>query len=234
MREGLQTSGSLNVETARDLRALPMFYRVSDATIRELNRHARWIDVREGSTIVLPGDLLDKVFFVTRGEFWFFAYTIDGKVVSLREAGVGSLIGEAALVGGFTANFAVEASVDCAIAVIKPAAILDLMAQDRELALSILRSTVDREQILMEQVVELTTLDVSQRIRSELMRLSRKHARHDGSASIHPIPTHSDIARRIGTYREAVSRAMSHLQYAGIIVREDDRLLVPDIAKLMS
>ncbi|WP_061934982.1 Crp/Fnr family transcriptional regulator [Aureimonas sp. AU22] len=234
MRESLQTIGSLNGESARDLRTLPMFHRVSETTIRELNRQARWLDVREGAAIVLPGDLLDKVFFVTRGEFWFFAYTKEGKVVSLREAGVGSFIGEAALVGGCVANFAVEASVDSTIAAIKPAAILDLFAQDRELVLSILRSTVDREQILMEQVVELTTLDVSQRIRSELMRLCRKHARHDGSACIHPIPTHSDIARRIGTYREAVSRAMSHLQYAGIIIREDDRLVVPDIAKLAS
>lgn len=233
MREGLQSIGSPQGELARDLRALPMFRRVSEATILELNRQARWLDVRENTAIVLPGDLLDKVFFVTRGEFWFFAYTKEGKAVSLREAGVGSFIGEAALVGGRSATFAVEASVDSTIAAIKPAVILDLFARDRELVLSILRSAVDREQILMEQVVELTTFDVSQRIRSELMRLCRKHARLDGSASIHPIPTHSDIALRIGTYREAVSRTMSHLQYAGIIIREDDRLLVPDIAKLM-
>lgn len=234
MRESSQTNGSLNGEMARDLRALPMFQRLSEATIRELNRQARWLDVREGATIVLPGDLLDKVFVVTRGEFWFFAYTEEGKVVSLRESSVGSFIGEAALVGGFTANFAVEASADSTVAIIKPTAILDLFCQDRELVLSLLRSAIDREQVLIEQVVELTTLDVSQRIRSELMRLCRKHARHDGSASIHPIPTHSDIACRIGTYREAVSRTMSHLQYAGIIIREDDRLLVPDVTKLGS
>ncbi|MBB3961640.1 Crp/Fnr family transcriptional regulator [Aureimonas phyllosphaerae] len=221
MRESSQTNGSLNGEMARDLRALPMFQRLSEATIRELNRQARWLDVREGATIVLPGDLLDKVFVVTRGEFWFFAYTEEGKVVSLRESSVGSFIGEAALVGGFTANFAVEASADSTVAVIKPAAILDLFCQDRELVLSLLRSAIDREQVLIEQV-------------GELMRLCRKHARHDGSASIHPIPTHSDIACRIGTYREAVSRTMSHLQYAGIIIREDDRLLVPDVTKLGS
>ena len=54
------------------------------------------------------------------------------------------------------------------------------------------------------------------------------------SAKITPSPTHLDIANRISTHREAVSRELSDLTKTGILKRSEGKLLIDNVAKLES
>jgi len=55
------------------------------------------------------------------------------------------------------------------------------------------------------------------RLHAELLRISRR--RRDGVLIICPPPTHQDLASRIGSQREAVSRELKRLERDGVITR---------------
>ena len=85
---------------------------------------------------------------------------------------------------------------------------------------------------LTARIVEFSTLGVKNRIHCELLRMA-KAAMEDGSQSeLDPAPTHSDLAARISTHREAVSRELSRLSKLGIIERKGRSIIVKDVERL--
>jgi CRP-like cAMP-binding protein len=85
---------------------------------------------------------------------------------------------------------------------------------------------------LSERVVEFSTLGVKNRIHAELLRLAREHMRDANKAVIMPAPTHNEIASRVSTHREAVTRELNHLAQDGLIERQHGGLTILDVARL--
>ena len=80
-------------------------------------------------------------------------------------------------------------------------------------------------------MVEFSTLVVQNRIQAELLRLVADAAK-DAGALLSPDPSLADIAERIRTHREAVSRELSRLASIGLIRREGTNLRIVDVARL--
>jgi len=74
-------------------------------------------------------------------------------------------------------------------------------------------------------VNEFSTMNVGSRLRSELLRLSRPGA-EDGTAIVTPPPTHLELAARISTHREAVTRELKSLERAGLIERRRNGIVL--------
>ncbi len=62
--------------------------------------------------------------------------------------------------------------------------------------------------------------------------MARDNMINPTTARIKPAPKHAEIASRINTHREAVSRVMSDLQKRHILRRGSGELLVLDVDKL--
>jgi CRP/FNR family transcriptional regulator, cyclic AMP receptor protein len=76
-------------------------------------------------------------------------------------------------------------------------------------------------------------LAVQNRIHAELLRLAPAAAGADArEALLSPSPSLSDIAGRISTHREAVSRGISRLGGMGLLRREGRDLRVADVRRL--
>jgi hypothetical protein len=91
--------------------------------------------------------------------------------------------------------------------------------------LAVLHHLTARIRELTERVFEFSTLAVRNRVHAELVRLAREHG-GGKQAVIRPAPTHSEMASRISTHREAVTRELSRLHELGIIAREGRALRV--------
>jgi CRP/FNR family transcriptional regulator, cyclic AMP receptor protein len=65
-----------------------------------------------------------------------------------------------------------------------------------------------------------------------LLRLARTTAGSGREALLSPAPSLSDLAGRISTHREAVSREISRLASGGLLRREGKDLRVVDIQRL--
>ena len=85
---------------------------------------------------------------------------------------------------------------------------------------------------LSERVVEFSTLVVQNRIQAELLRLAADTGKKGGDALLSPGPSLADIAERISTHREAVSRELSRLGSMGLLRREGTDLRILDVERL--
>ena len=85
---------------------------------------------------------------------------------------------------------------------------------------------------LSERVFEYSTLVVQNRVHAELISLAGETGKTAGEAVLSPAPSLADIASRISTHREAVSRELSRLISVGLLRREHGSLKITDVAKL--
>jgi len=69
----------------------------------------------------------------------------------------------------------------------------------------------------MSRVYEFSTSSVSQRVRYELLRIASSSDSGGSNIVIEKPPTHADIAARISTHREAVTRELKLLESEGVI-----------------
>ena len=83
-------------------------------------------------------------------------------------------------------------------------------------------------------MVEFSTLPVRSRLHAELIRMARLSAPDGRTAVISPAPKHAEIASRISTHREAVTRELNELARAKLIGKRGNDLIIHDTAMLES
>jgi CRP/FNR family cyclic AMP-dependent transcriptional regulator len=146
--------------------------------------------------------------------------------------GPGDIFGEYAAIDGEPRSANVEARTSCLIASMSATAFRKLLLSEPAVAEALIKSLVRNVRTLTKRVYEFSTLAVNNRIQAELLRLASLAPRKGKSARLDPAPTHSEIASRISTHREAVSRELNRLSRIGIIERQNGSLVVQDLERL--
>ena len=85
---------------------------------------------------------------------------------------------------------------------------------------------------LVDRVYQYGALDVKDRIRMEVLRLARESMSGDDKIVIGNFPTHKEIANRVNTHREAVTRELNELSRIGLIEQKQRVLEVNSVSKL--
>jgi CRP-like cAMP-binding protein len=85
---------------------------------------------------------------------------------------------------------------------------------------------------LTERLLALGAQPVQRRIRVELLRLARVAGVDANRSRLDPAPTHSEVASRVGTAREQVTRELSRLARQGVLERAGRTLVLRDVAAL--
>ena len=86
--------------------------------------------------------------------------------------------------------------------------------------------------LLADRVIELGTLNVNQRLYAELLRMSILDEAAIDHAVIRRMPTHADLASRIATHREAVSRELKRLMRTGLIHKDGVSVSINKVSML--
>jgi CRP-like cAMP-binding protein len=102
-----------------------------------------------------------------------------------------------------------------------------------DVSIQVLKLLAARVRALDNRVLEYSSLNVQQRVYSELLRLARPDPADARQGILSPPPIHSEIAARVSTHREAVAREMKLLEREGFLQRRRGALVLTDIPKLM-
>lgn len=190
---------------------------------------ARERSVGAGTELVAAQDTTDEVFVILEGMARVAVHSEDGRMIDFADAGPGELVGFIAALDGGPRTASVIAKGPMRIAVCNRRSFLQLLDQ-RSFADAVMKSLVKQMRGLSERVIEFSTLLVRERLLRELLRRAQaedQEATDEGeSVRLSPAPTHFDLAARISTHREAVSREMSGLSKRGIVKREKGDLVV--------
>jgi CRP/FNR family cyclic AMP-dependent transcriptional regulator len=211
------------------LEGIAIFAGLPKKRLEHIRKGCTWRRYKPRESIVDYLDTSDDVFFITAGEARVTIYSQAGKAISFGQLGPGEVVGEYAAVDQWPRSASVEAQTDCIVASMPAGAFRTLLETEPAVTLALLTQLVKRTRSITRRVYELSTLHVDTRIQSELLRLASLAPRDGKSARIIPAPTHVEIANRISTNREAVTRELNRLLRMGLIERRDDSLLILDV-----
>ena len=185
-----------------------------------------------GQQIIGHQEETRDVFFVIAGEVRATSYALSGKEVTYRDIAAGDMFGEYAAIDGEPRSADVVALTDCLVASMSDTVFWEVLDRHPEVAAVTLKRLTSQIRVLTERIFEFSTLAVRNRIHAELLRLARSHPAEDNTAVIKPAPTHAELASRVSTHREAVTRELNALTHARLVERRSDALRINDVAKL--
>jgi CRP/FNR family transcriptional regulator, cyclic AMP receptor protein len=214
------------------LRKIPLLSDLSDDSLERLQSQAARITFAKGQEIIGRTDPSRDVFILLSGQARVTFYSAAGRAVAFRRIDPGDVVGEFAAIDGQGRSATVEAARPCTVLSIGAGLFWDLTDTDRRFAAAMMRHLVALLRALTARVVEFSTLGVKDRIHCELLRMAKKALEQGGTSELNPAPTHSDLAARISTHREAVSRELSRLSKLGVIERRGRIITVKNLAQL--
>ncbi len=187
---------------------------------------------RRDEMVIAQDDDTRDVFFVLDGHARATIYSANGKMVAYRDIHAGDIFGELSAIDGAPRSATVSALDDLTVGRMTVGDFQGLIATDPDFTMALLRYFTQQSRLMTERIFEFSTMLVRDRLVRELVRLAEEYEAADGMVALTPAPTHFDLAARISTHREAVSREMSRLAKLGLISKSGGRLIVHDIGRL--
>ncbi|MBU6529196.1 Crp/Fnr family transcriptional regulator (plasmid) [Methylocystis sp. MJC1] len=209
-----------------------MFRSLSAADVARLDTRCVWRRAREKECLLDHKDDSADVYFVAYGDVRVSIQSASGKELILRVIRAGEYFGELAALDGKPRSAAVHAVTDAVIARMNPATLREVIHHHPDVCDQILAALAGEVRRLAGRVNEFTNLSVRERIHAELLRLARKEASGETRGVISPPPTHAELAARVSTHREAVTRELNSLERAGLLERRRGSIVLLDLAKL--
>ena len=222
------------IVTPTILSAIDVFRNLSLKDYESLSHILKAHNYKPDQHIITLGDHTRDVFFIINGKVRITTFTSGGKEITFQDMKAGQMFGELSAIDGESRSTNVVALSESLLVTASPESFFKILHNYPEINELVLHQLTGLIRKLGDRIVEFSALSVKSRIHAEILRLAKSNMITINSAEIVPSPTHLDIANRISTHREAVSREISDLTKSGILKRSDGKLLVTNVAKLQN
>jgi CRP/FNR family transcriptional regulator, cyclic AMP receptor protein len=212
-------------------RAISLFAHVGDELIAAAITRSTLRHVEKGKEFLSFRDRTNDVFFVFEGRIQIKNFSSGGREFIYSEVGKGDLFGEFSALDNLPRSASVVAIEQSTVARMKAADFLDLLRSDFDLTLQLFRLLTVKARELSDRVLELIASSARQRLRFEISRLAAKGIREGGQIVIRPAPTHYELAARVGSQREVVTRELKRLVSLGHLHVNRQQIVVLDIER---
>ncbi|MDH3594001.1 MAG: Crp/Fnr family transcriptional regulator [Rhodospirillales bacterium] len=218
--------------TADSLAGIGLLHGLCEADLGALAKRCSWRRYQAHEQIIHFHDDTRDVYFVVEGEVRAITYSLEGKEVTYRDIPAGGMFGEYAAIDGKPRSATIKALVPSYVAAMPATCFWEVLENHPSANAIMLKQLTRQVRTLTDRVFEFSTLAVKNRIHAELLRLARDHIVDEETAVIVPSPTHADIASRISTHREAVTRELTELSRQELVERRHGSLVVRDVPRL--
>lgn len=187
-----------------------------------LSHFSRFSTYDVGEAIIREGDTDDHVYFILSGAVKATNFSIKGREIWHSELLPGTFFGEMAALTGACRSVNIVAEQPTRLAVVTREELIRLIHHDPDIGIWIMQELARRLQQRTEKMSAIIAQKLSQRIRAELLRLAKAcDASSEGELIIKPSPNWSEMAVRLNTDRENVSREVSALKRIGALEKEN-------------
>ena len=165
------------------------------------------------NTIILSeGDNSDSLYLILEGKVKVFLNDENGKEAIINYQEAGEYFGELSLIDESTRSASIMTTDKCILAVITKQAFHQIMQDNPDIAIHLLKDLVQRVRTLTDEVKSLALSDVYGRLSKTLLGMARQS---DGEWVIDEPFTQQELANRIGASREMVCRIIKDLVKGG-------------------
>jgi CRP-like cAMP-binding protein len=214
------------------LRIISLFEDLGEAELTRIARSCVTRSYERQAQIYGEHDEATDVFFVLEGMVRINSTSAEGREIIFNDLGVGHMFGEFAAIDGLPRSATVVALTDCTLASMPAARFFDLLKENGTVSTRLIQLLVAKMRLASERVFEVSALAVRERVRRELLRLAADGTKTGRSVVISPAPTHYDLAARIGSHREAVTRELNRLAEEKIVEISRRQIKIVDVRLL--
>jgi CRP-like cAMP-binding protein len=215
------------------LRTVPIFSDLGEAEIVVLARLTKRVHFPKDSVVFFENAPGDSLFVIVEGRVRVTILGDDGREIILSLLGPGDFFGELALIDNEPRSATTIAEEDAELLCLSRPDFEAVLKDHVSIMKALLTVVAARLRHANHQISTLALLDVYGRVARVLMEMAREEGKRlkDGRISFRR-PTHQEIASRIGTTRETVTRMLRDLQRQGLVHVEAREMVVgPDFEK---
>jgi CRP-like cAMP-binding protein len=216
-------------QTLLDLRAAQLFAQLDDEQLARIAAIARPVLLSAAHTLFLQGDSASAFYLLAEGRLKVFKLLRDGRTATIRHVEAGQTFAEAALFHDEYPS-STETMTDCRLYRFDTREVLGLLLAEPQVAVNLLAAMAHLLGLLNRRVEELL-LPVPARLARYLLVLADAQleppAVLPASPRVVKLPTSKrELAARLGTVPETLSRTFDRLKRAEVIRMSGDHELI--------
>jgi len=212
------------------LKNIPLFKHLKNSQLKEIAARCTNAHYKKGDVVFYKTDLSTDLYIVNSGKLKALLMDEEGDEMVLAQFERGAFFGELSLLDGKGRSATIVADKDSELSILKQDVFLDLLYKNPQIAVELMTTLVGRLRKADEMIESLAFLEVGERlVRTFLETAENSGSRVPGFLQTGKL-THKELAARIGSSREAVSKCMKVLLTKGIIKEVEGHILVADNA----
>ena len=208
------------------LKKIPLFNHLKINQLKEIAARCKNVQYKKGAVIFHKTDLSTDLYIVNSGKLKAVLTDDEGDEMVIAQFEKGAFFGELSLLDGKGRSATIVADADSELSVLKQDMFLDLLYANPRISVELMTTLVERLRKADDMIESLAFLEVGER----LVRSFLDGATSEGVTCVGYLkagkPTHKELAARIGSSREAVSKCMKVLSTKGIIREAEGHLLI--------
>lgn len=216
------------------LRSVPIFSELTEADFSSLAKVANRRRYPKDAVVFFENEQGDFFFMILEGRIKVTILGDDGREVILTLLGSGDFFGEMALLDNEPRSATAIAVEDTELLSLHRHDFQSVLTDNRSITSGLIKVLTARLRRANHQISTLALLDVYGRVARVIVDMAREEGRRlkDGRIAFRRA-THQEIANRIGTTRETVTRMLKDLERQGMIHIEGREIIVqPDFEKV--
>lgn len=210
-----------------------LFGGLDEAALGTMAAHAVERRYERDEVLFIAGEEARGLYVIVEGAVRAFRESLDGREQVIHVERAGATVAEVPVFDDGPFPSTVAAEEPTVVLFIDKRDVRRLCLEHPRIGLAALKVLAGRLRRCAELVEALSLREVGQRLARFLLAEARAKGTRDG-AGLHLTLAHTNqqIAARVGSVREVVSRALTRLQHDGLIALEGRSLTVPDERKL--
>jgi CRP-like cAMP-binding protein len=210
-----------------------LFRNLPESALLELATHSTERQIGVGQILFTINDPCEGLYVVLSGTVRAFRVNLDGREQTIHVEHAGGTLAEVAVFDGGACPSTAIAEEDSEVLFLQKQVVRSFMMRHPEAALTALGILAKKLRMVASMVEQLALMDVGQRLATMLLDEAKKSkaALHDGFSFSFPL-SHAQIAARLGTVREVVTRGLQKLVKLGVIEVRGHRVVVLSMKEL--
>ncbi|MBM3203342.1 Crp/Fnr family transcriptional regulator [Candidatus Woesearchaeota archaeon] len=196
------------------LEVVTLFEGLDSGSIKTIETLVTVRSMSKRTVILTQGEESSSLYLVLEGRLKAYLSDAEGREVTLGHIEQGEAFGELSLLDGKPRSASVMALTNTRCAVLSRGNFLSILSANPGIALHLLEIMASRVRTSTASIADFALLDVYGRIARVLMDSSRED--ESGRRITEPL-THQELASRVGSSREMVTRILNDLRRGGYI-----------------
>lgn len=219
-----------NLNLMETLRRLPLFTDLTDSELVVIAAHVTVHQFGAHETIFAEGDPCNELLIVREGRVNLVKTSAHGRQQLLSVERAGSSLAEISALDGSPYTATAQAVIDTALLRLEAKHFKAICLQNPEMALKVIKVLGHRLRRMSALIEDLSFSTVRGRLVAHLVHLAREEG-HQTSLGIEVdlVENNEQLAARLGTVRELVSRNLGRLHNEGLIEMSRRKVRIPNL-----